>query len=169
MGRGAKPGERRGGRSKGTPNRRSVALREAMNKAVEDVEKSGELKPLDFLLALIRDEQADRRDRLEAAKHAANFVHPRLISQDIRAETKAAYWISEQPLSLAEWSAEFTGPVIEGRGVPVAETVGNIHKIEVEVRNKRISQLEEELAKARDELKLQTEAASAARRIPLLS
>jgi hypothetical protein len=58
MGRGSKPGERRGGRKVGVPNRRSVALREAMNKAVEGVEKSGELTPLDFLLALMRDEFA---------------------------------------------------------------------------------------------------------------
>ena len=103
-------------------------------------------------------------------QHAANFVHPRLISQDIRAETKAAYWISEQPLSQQEWTAEFTGPgVIEGRGSPMVEVVGNIHKIEVEVRDKRILQLEEEIAKLRDALTLQQAREAEQRKIPLLS
>jgi hypothetical protein len=136
-----------------------------MNKAVEGVEKSGELKPLDFLLALMRDEQADRRDRLEAAKHAANFVHPRLVSQDIRAETKAAYWISEQPLSQQEWTQEFTGPVIEGRGTPVGITINAVDQLRLDVLQTENQHLKERLSKLEDDLKL----SQAREAIPLLS
>jgi len=36
--------------------------------------------PLDYLLAVMRDESADRSVRFQAAKAAAPFVHPRLSS-----------------------------------------------------------------------------------------
>jgi hypothetical protein len=53
MGRGAKPGERRGGRAKGTPNRASVERQAA-------IAASG-LTPLDYMLAILRDETVEVR------------------------------------------------------------------------------------------------------------
>ena len=75
-GRGSAPGERRGGRQKGTPNR-ATAAREA------EVEASG-MTPLDYMLAVLRDEEASAEDRKWAAQHAAPYVHPRLAQQQFK-------------------------------------------------------------------------------------
>ena len=72
-GRGSAPGERRGGRQKGTPNK-ATAAREA------EVEASG-LTPLAFMLAVLRDKDASMEDRRWAAQHAAPYCHPRLAQQ----------------------------------------------------------------------------------------
>jgi hypothetical protein len=63
-----------GGRRKGTPNRASAA-REAA------IQASG-LSPLDFMLGVMRDEANDIALRLDAARVAAPYVHPRLASVD---------------------------------------------------------------------------------------
>jgi len=72
MPRGSLPGERRGGRQKGTPNRATAAKAAA-------VAASG-LTPLDYMLSVLRDEAAPRSERMEAAVKAAPFVHPRLAA-----------------------------------------------------------------------------------------
>lgn len=70
--RGSKPGERRGGRKKGTPNKATAEREKA-------IRKSG-LTPLDYMLKLLRNSKLDQDTRLEAAKAAAPYVHPKLNS-----------------------------------------------------------------------------------------
>lgn len=65
-------GTRIGGRRKGTPNKATAAK-------VAEIEASG-LTPLDYMLSIMRDENAARDQRLDAAKSAAPYVHPRLAS-----------------------------------------------------------------------------------------
>lgn len=77
---GSKPGERRGGRQKGTPNRATAA------KAAE-VAASG-LTPLDFMLSRMRDELAPMDDRFEAAKAAAPYVHAKLAAIDAKVDVE---------------------------------------------------------------------------------
>lgn len=36
------------------------------------------ITPLEYMLSILRDEQADKSQRFEAAKAAAPYVHPRL-------------------------------------------------------------------------------------------
>jgi hypothetical protein len=72
MPRGSAPGERRGGRQKGTPNKVTAAK-------VAAIEASG-LTPLDYLLLVMRDGEAERHTRLDAAKAAAPYVHAKLAS-----------------------------------------------------------------------------------------
>lgn len=72
--RGSQPGERRGGRKKGIPNKATIARQEA-------VAASG-LTPLDFLLQTMRDESKEFGVRLDAAKAAAQYVHPKLQPVD---------------------------------------------------------------------------------------
>ena len=67
-------GFKTGGRQRGTPNR-ATAARQA------DIAASG-LTPLDYLLAIMRDENLGVEERLEAAKAAAPYVHPKLASID---------------------------------------------------------------------------------------
>ena len=74
-GRGSRPGEHRGGRTKGTPNKATVA------KAAE-IAASG-LTPLDYLIGIMRNEKLPSGDRMEAAKAAAPYVHPRLAAVEL--------------------------------------------------------------------------------------
>lgn len=68
-------GTRVGGRQKGTPNKATSA------KAAE-IKASG-LTPLDYMLQILRDAALDPAQRLDAAKAAAPYVHPRLASVDL--------------------------------------------------------------------------------------
>jgi hypothetical protein len=70
-------GRKTGGRQKGTPNK-VTAERQA------EVAASG-LTPLDYLLEVMRDGKADEDRRLEAAKAAAPFVHPKLSNVEMNA------------------------------------------------------------------------------------
>lgn len=58
----------------------------AKNKASADrekaIRKSG-LTPLDYMLRLMRNGKLDRGTRLEAAKSAAPYVHPKLASVEV--------------------------------------------------------------------------------------
>lgn len=69
---GARPGA---GRKKGTCNAKT---RDIANKAIE----SG-ITPLEYLLQVMRDEQEDKKDRLDAAKSAAPYIHPRLSAVEV--------------------------------------------------------------------------------------
>lgn len=67
-------GRKTGGRVRGTPNRATAA------KAAE-VAASG-LTPLDFMLAALRDEEKAFDTRMDAAKAAAPYVHPKRAPVD---------------------------------------------------------------------------------------
>lgn len=81
MAKGVKTG---GGSRKGKPNRATAAKAEA-------IAASG-LTPLDYLLSVMRDEGADPSLRIDAAKAAAPYVHPKLQPVDATgsSEFKAA-------------------------------------------------------------------------------
>lgn len=65
-------GTRIGGRQKGTPNK-ATAKREAK------IAKSGKT-PLEFLIDCMRDKEAPKAERIDCAKAAAPYVHPKLAS-----------------------------------------------------------------------------------------
>ena len=70
-----KGGKREGaGRKKGVPNRASAARQAA-------IAASG-LTPLDYMLTTMRDETKPLALRLDMAKAAAPYVHPRLASME---------------------------------------------------------------------------------------
>lgn len=66
---GKRPGA---GRKPGVANKASIA-RQA------EVAASG-ITPLEYMLAIMRDEEADKAQRAEMAKAAAPYVHPRLAA-----------------------------------------------------------------------------------------
>ena len=74
-GRGARLGERRGGRRKGTPNKRTAALR----KAIETFAIAGE-QPLEVMLSVMRNPDLPPMLRFDAACKAAPYVHPKLAA-----------------------------------------------------------------------------------------
>lgn len=47
-----------------------------------------DLTPLEYMLSILRDEQADPKDRFTAAKEAAPYVHPRLASSSVSVNDK---------------------------------------------------------------------------------
>ena len=63
-------GQKTGGRKKGTPNRATAAQR-------AEIAASG-LTPLDYMLAVMRDETEPAERRMWAAAKAAPYVHPRM-------------------------------------------------------------------------------------------
>lgn len=69
----ARGGPRQGaGRKAGSATRKT---REVANRAAEEG-----ITPLEFMLNIMRDEQAPRAERLDMAKAAAPYVHARLAS-----------------------------------------------------------------------------------------
>lgn len=72
---GSKPGERRGGRSKGVPNRATAAKAAA-------IAASG-LTPLDFLLGVMRDTGLELESRIDAGKAVAPYIHPKLANIEV--------------------------------------------------------------------------------------
>ena len=68
-------GEKTGGRRRGTPNKSTSAK---AKKAVA-IAESG-LTPLEYLLSVMRDENEDLPMRVDAAKAAAPYVHPKLAN-----------------------------------------------------------------------------------------
>jgi hypothetical protein len=71
MPRGSKPGERRGGRQRGTPNKKTAR----MNAAIDAAAANPAISPLDFLLGIMRDPNASSELRIRAAAQAAPFIH----------------------------------------------------------------------------------------------
>lgn len=64
--------QKTGGRQKGTPNRKTA-------ETIAAVEAAG-ITPLDYLLLVMRDELKSSDVRLDAAKAAAPYVHPKLAA-----------------------------------------------------------------------------------------
>jgi hypothetical protein len=91
---GSAPGERRGGRQKGTPNRATAAR-------VAAIAASG-MTPLDYLVSVYRDETASRAERLEAASKAAPHVHPRLAAVELTAAVEVEPQIDFSGLNAEE-------------------------------------------------------------------
>jgi hypothetical protein len=86
------------GRKRGSPNQ---ATKERQSR----VAASGQT-PLDYLLGVMRNEEADLEARLDAAKAAAPFVHPRLSGVDIKDVTPHLRSLEEIDARLVEL---FTG------------------------------------------------------------
>ena len=75
------------GRPRGSRNRRT---REAIAAAEQGV------SPLDFLLGVMRDSSLDLGYRIEAAKAAAPYVHPKLSHVQVQATTDHRHLTDEQ-------------------------------------------------------------------------
>lgn len=71
MPRGSKPGERRGGRQKGTPNKSTTLKNAALSAASSNPTAS----PLEFLLSVMRDPTAPAGLRVQVARAAAPLMH----------------------------------------------------------------------------------------------
>ena len=88
MPRGSAPGERRGGRAPGTPNKATVERRMRAQAGLEVAKRTG-VMPLDIMLTVAAGgpEAAKITDRqLQAAIAAAPYVHPKLAAVAVSEE-----------------------------------------------------------------------------------
>ena len=95
MPRGSQPGERRGGRQKGTPNKRTTVLDAAVQEAAAAVEASipdafkGGAHA--FLMGVYKNPEQDLHTRLAAAKAALPCETPFLSRIEARGELDVRY------------------------------------------------------------------------------
>jgi hypothetical protein len=162
--RGSKPGERRGGRRPGSKNKRTLAIEAAVRQTVEGAKASDEL-PAEFLRRVAQNEDLNLAVRIDAAKACAGFFSPKLASVSATVQATGQYWISDEPMTVDEWEAEFCTAAPAGTQTALLDSV---QKLEIEARDKKIAALEEEVRKLR-EAALPTDGETARRKIPLLS
>ena len=118
-GGGSKPGERRGGRQKGTGNKavaaRQAALEDAERRATEGMspDEIKLLSPLDVMLLAMRTavQEGKLSSALVAAKEAAPYIHAKLTSTTIDATVRrtAADFTDEELLALERAGMGSTG------------------------------------------------------------
>jgi hypothetical protein len=72
----------RGGPRPGAGRPKGSKVARTASKERQKLAESG-LTPLEYLIQLVRDETAERKDRLDAAKAAAPYLHPRLSSVEV--------------------------------------------------------------------------------------
>lgn len=71
----------RGGRREGAGRPKGSATLKTRQKANEILEDGG-ITPLDYMLSVLRNEQLPHEDRMDAAKSAAPYVHPKLAATE---------------------------------------------------------------------------------------
>ena len=85
MPRGSKPGERRGGRQRGTPNKKTL-LR---NAEIAAIGGKSDLTPLDYFLAVMRNQHFPLSTRVQAALKALPRLHAKRRADDVDEATFA--------------------------------------------------------------------------------
>jgi len=90
-------GFKSGGRKPGSKNKKTLDAEAALARAIAE---SGAVDPLEFMLAVMRDPQADFRVRLEAAKSAAPYRHARLSAIDHRGRAGVTVLLAGDDLAL---------------------------------------------------------------------
>jgi hypothetical protein len=97
--RGSRPGERRGGRQKGTPNRRTAELQKAVAEASAALEGAipeafaGDAHAL--LIAVYKDPAKDWTLRVDAAKAAIRYEKPALaqVQANLAGQMNVRAWL----------------------------------------------------------------------------
>ena len=105
---GKRPGA---GRPYGSRNKAT----EKQKAEIDKIAASG-LTPLEYMLSVMRDEQADTATRLDAAVKAAPYVHPKLATIESKHSglngggPQAVYIVSDRPMTEEEWEAAYVRP-----------------------------------------------------------
>lgn len=73
-----------GGRTKGTLNKRTMVAQDKINQLLSE-NKS----PLDFLIDAMLNESLEMAERIDAAKAAAPYIHPKLASIEVKGSSDA--------------------------------------------------------------------------------
>lgn len=114
MPRGSRPGERRGGRQRGTPNKKTMLKNAVFCAAAAHTNAS----PLHFMLGLMRDPDVPTDLRIEMAIAAAPYVHGRpQAARRVRTNPLDSSPIKSSPdISAAKMEEELTAPEQSAEG-----------------------------------------------------
>jgi hypothetical protein len=104
MPRGSKPGERRGGRQPGTPNKKTALMQAAFAAAASNAS----LTPLEFMLGIMKDTTVLPQLRLKAAEAAAPYVHAKPGRSQATDPAESA-----KPIEVVRKEAEDRGRLLE--------------------------------------------------------
>ena len=127
MPRGSRPGERRGGRKKGTPNKKTLLH----NALIAAVAADPNLRPLDFFLRLMQQSTLPLAIRVHAAEEALPFVHPKPPRSAQGAGAKALTPLAflravmrhrDTPMHLRLRVASILAPYLHAKATPEAES-----------------------------------------------
>ena len=103
----------RGGRRAGAGRPQGAATKRT--REVANAAAANGLTPLEYMLRLMRDEKVEQSVRLDAAKSAAPFVHPRLSATTIRGD-------ANEPLMLGLSSADELRAKVRGDNASPGDT-----------------------------------------------
>src|SRR5689334_13274447 len=82
-------GKKTGGRKIGSQNKKTIAAKAIMASALASAEAVGkQLMPLEVLLMIMNRPKTSERTRIECAKAAAPFCHPKLVTAEQVTTTK---------------------------------------------------------------------------------
>lgn len=119
MPRGSRPGERRGGRKKGTPNKATIERRIKMRKM-----HARGTDPMTFFMDILADTANPHQERKDAAMALLPYFHPKLASIEARVGgTSHEERLKRLAAMLEDGHAE-GGPVIEGGVVEIETEAG---------------------------------------------
>lgn len=71
----------KGGRPKGSKNKRTLMMEQVVKNLMDEATSDGP-SPLEFLLTTMKNQDLPLEKRIDAAKAAAAYVHPRLNAVD---------------------------------------------------------------------------------------
>ena len=121
MPRGSRPGERRGGRQKGTPNKKTLLHNAALSAAAADPN----LSPLDYLLNVMRDQTLPLETRIAAAREALPFFHSKPQELVARQTAPSRYgdafrgsnggWSGPQSVNIKIFKGGLISPAVESK------------------------------------------------------
>ena len=100
--RGSKPGERRGGRARGTPNKRTLFLEERLEELNCD--------PIGYMAKVMMDEEAHPQVRFSAAKELAQYIAAKRKAIEVTGDPD----LIDRPLIEVRWIESIDGPPVNG-------------------------------------------------------
>lgn len=100
-------GKKTGGRTVGTPNKAT--------KVREEIIAASGLSPLEYMLTTLRDQSQPVNVRLDAAKAAAQYVHPKLSAVTLKGDPDSPLVHQELPADPVEASRVYQR-IMSGEG-----------------------------------------------------
>ena len=91
----------------GNPNGRPKGSGNKFTKDISEMLEDNQ-SPLEYMLQIMNDTENEQRERLDAAKAAAPYIHARIAYIDMNVETESIrHVISAQPMSEDEFNEKY--------------------------------------------------------------
>jgi hypothetical protein len=91
----------------GNPNGRPKGSGNKFTKDISEILEDNQ-SPLEYMLSVMNNTDNDQRERLDAAKAAAPYIHARIAYLEVSAEIdQPQYVVSAEPMSCEEWGEKY--------------------------------------------------------------